>query len=77
MISVIFCSRVKDNPDSAVKRLLDSAVRHIEPHERDQIEFLIKYDDDDDERPPDEFFAQYPFTIRTFQWRGRGPARAA
>ena len=26
MISVIFCSRVKDNPDSNVKRLLDSAV---------------------------------------------------
>ncbi len=66
MLSVIFCSRVKDNPDSDVKRLLDSAVQHILPEERDQVEFLIKYDDDDDQRPPDSFFAQYPFTIRTF-----------
>jgi hypothetical protein len=73
MISVIFCSRVKDNPDSALERLLDSAVTHIAPEERDQIEFLIKYDDDDDQRPPDSFFERYPFTIRRFVWsRGEG-----
>jgi hypothetical protein len=73
MISVIFCSRVKDNPDSNVKRLLDSAVAHIRPEERDKIEFLIKYDDDDDQRPPESFFADYPFSIRTFVWsRGEG-----
>ena len=74
MISVIFCSRVKDNPDSNVKRLLDSALFHIRPEERDQIEFLIKYDDDDDKRPPESFFAAYPFQIRTFAW-GRGEGR--
>src|SRR5437879_10109354 len=73
MISVIFCSRVKDNPESHVKRLLDSALAHISPEERDKIEFLIKYDDDDDQRPPDSFFANYPFSIRTFVWsRGEG-----
>jgi hypothetical protein len=73
MISVIFCSRVKDNPDSNVRRLLDSAVHHTTPNEREQIEFLIKYDSDDDQRPPDEFFAAYPFSVRTFVWsRGEG-----
>jgi hypothetical protein len=73
MLSVIFCSRVKDNPDTNVKRLLDTAVEHVRPDERDKIEFLIKYDDDDDQRPPDSFFAAYPFKIRTFVWsRGEG-----
>ena len=73
MISVLFCSRVKDNPDSNLKLLLDSAVEHTLPQERANIEFLIKYDDDDDQRPPDSFFAQYPFSIRTFAWsRGEG-----
>lgn len=73
MISVLFCSRVKDNPDSNLPRFLDSAVTHIAPHERDQIEFLIKYDSDDDARPPDSFFAKYPFAIRTFSFsRGEG-----
>jgi hypothetical protein len=73
MISIVFCSRAKDNPDSNIKALLDSAVDYISPEERGQVEFLIKFDDDDDERPPDSFFAQYPFTIRTFCWsRGEG-----
>ena len=73
MISVLFCSRVKDNVDSQIKRLLDSAETHIAPTERTNIEFLIKYDDDDDARPNDSFFAAYPFSIRTFVWsRGEG-----
>lgn len=73
MLSVIFCSRVSDNPASNLPRLLDSAVQHIAPHERDRIEFLIKYDDDDAQRPPESFFAKYPFPIRTFVWnRGEG-----
>src|SRR5262245_4428531 len=73
MLSVIFCSRVKDNPDSALPRLLDSALEHVAPHERGRIEFLIKYDDDDDARPPDSFFDRYPFPVRTFRWsRGEG-----
>lgn len=73
MISVIFCSRVKENPDSNVQRLLDSAADHLHVEERDQIEFLIKYDADDDARPPDSLFARYPFPVRTFVWsRGEG-----
>jgi hypothetical protein len=73
MLSVLFCSRVKDNPDSNVKTLLDSAVDKVRGEERNQIEFLIKYDDDDDKRPDDSFFARYPFSIRTFAWsRGEG-----
>src|SRR6516162_4168008 len=73
MLSVIFCSRPKGNPDSNVKRLLDTAAAHVRPDERDKIEFLIKYDDDDEARPPDSFFTSYPFQIRTFAWsRGEG-----
>lgn len=73
MLSVLFCCRVKDNPDSNLPRFLDSAVEHIAPHERDQVEFLIKFDDDDDQRPSDSWLAQYPFSIRTFTYsRGDG-----
>src|SRR5262245_50136577 len=73
MLSVLFCSRVKDNLDSDLPRLLDTAVETIRPEERDRIEFLIKYDDDDDARPPDSFFEKYPFQIRRFVYsRGEG-----
>jgi len=73
MIAILFCSRVKDNPDSNIKRLLDTAVATTTPEEREQIEFLVKFDDDDDQRPPDSFFAQYPLKIRLFSWsRGEG-----
>src|SRR5947209_2201460 len=74
MLSVLFCSRVKDNPASNLPRLLDCAVAHVRPEERAHIEFLIKYDDDDDQRPPESAFAAYPFRIRTFVW-GRGEGR--
>jgi hypothetical protein len=48
-------------------------VAHTRWDERSQLEFLIKLDDDDDQRPPDSFFAAYPFSIRTFVWsRGEG-----
>ena len=73
MLSVIFCSRVKDNPASDLKQFLDSAADCTSTDERRQLEFLIKYDDDDDQRPPDSFFDRYPFTIRRFVWsRGEG-----
>jgi len=72
MISIIFCSRASNNPDSNLKKLLDSTVACTTPEERKQIEVLIKLDDDDC-RPSESFFAQYPFTIRTFVWsRGEG-----
>ncbi len=73
MISVLFCSRAKDNPDSGLRRLLDSAVACTTPGEREQIEFLIKFDSDDGDRLPDDVFANYPFPVRTFVWsRGEG-----
>jgi hypothetical protein len=73
MISVLFCSRAKNNPDSNLPRLLDSAVTHLAPHECDKIEFLIKFDDDDETRMPESELAKYPFPIRTFTWsRGEG-----
>jgi hypothetical protein len=73
MLSIIFCSRVKDNPASNLPRLLDSTVAHTTPEERKQLEFLIKFDDDDELRPADRVLAGYPFPIRTFTWsRGEG-----
>ena len=42
MLSVIFCSRVKDNPDSDVKRLLDSAVAYTSPEEREHLNGLYE-----------------------------------
>ena len=73
MLSVIFCSRAQDNPASQLVQLLDSAVEHVRPNERERIEFLIKFDDDDNARPGDEMLARYPFAIRTFVWsRGEG-----
>jgi hypothetical protein len=73
MISVLFCSRAKDNPDCGLARFLDSAAAHIAAAERDKIEFLIKFDADDDLRLPDSVLASYPFSIRTFTWsRGEG-----
>lgn len=73
MISVLFCSRAKDNPDSNLPRLLQSAADHTTPAEREQLEFLIKFDTDDDARPTEAELAKYPFAIRTFCWaRGEG-----
>lgn len=73
MLSVLFCSRAKDNPDCGLERLLDSTADCTTPREREQVEFLIKFDSDDDARLPDGFFAKYPFPVRTFAWsRGEG-----
>ena len=73
MISVLFCSRAKDNPDCGLRRLLDSAVATTTPAEREQLEFLIKFDSDDDRRMTDAELAAYPFAVKPFVWsRGEG-----
>jgi hypothetical protein len=73
MISILFCSRATGNPDSNIKQLLDATALTTTPEDRERLEFLIKFDDDDPNRPPDSFFAAYPFRIRTFVWsRGEG-----
>jgi hypothetical protein len=54
-----------------MKRLLDSAVQFVEDYSK--IEFILKYDFDDPEKPGDDFFAQYPFVIKRFIYeRGEG-----
>lgn len=73
MLSIIFASRVKDNIDSQLKRLLDSTLVAVAPEDYHKIEFLIKYDWDDENRPSPDFFAAYPFTIKTLVYaRGEG-----
>lgn len=71
MISFILSSRVKNNQDTAIGSLLDSVSANVS--KPSNVEFLIKYDDDDDQRPSDDFFKKYPFDVRTFTWsRGEG-----
>lgn len=73
MLSIIFASRVKDNIDSQLKRLFTSVITCVAPEDYDKIEFVIKYDWDDENRPTPEFFAKYPFTVKTFVYaRGEG-----
>ena len=71
MLTILFCSRVKDNPDGNIKRFLDSLVDS--GGTQDNCEVILKYDTDDDLRPDPEFFASYPFNIKVFTWsRGEG-----
>jgi hypothetical protein len=73
MLSVILSSRVKNNLDTNVKQLLDSVVLCVSEEDYDKIELIIKYDADDDCRPPDSFFDAYPFVIKRFVYeRGEG-----
>jgi hypothetical protein len=72
-LSILISSRVKSNPDSNIKRLLDSAEACIDPEDYGKIEFLLKYDTDDDKRPDEDFFRQYKLPIRIFIYeRGEG-----
>ncbi len=69
MLSVIFCSRVKDNPDSNVKRLLDSAATFTCCRRNaTRSSSSLSTTTTTTSRPPDSFFAAYPFAIRTFVW---------
>ncbi|MGL4550211.1 MAG: hypothetical protein ACRC33_03405, partial [Gemmataceae bacterium] len=73
MLSVIFCSRSKDNPASGLPRLLATAADTLSADERRRVEFLIKFDDDDEGRLSDGELARYPFRVRRFVWsRGEG-----
>lgn len=67
MISIILASRVINNSDSNISRLINTTIETMEPG--DNVEFLIKYDSDDSERPSDEWFRQsFPIPVRTFTW---------
>lgn len=70
MITFILTSRVKGSEDSNIELLLDSAQACCKP---ENIEFIIKYDDDDDVRPQGSFFVKYPFQTKIQSWsRGEG-----
>lgn len=66
MVTFIISSRVKDNPDSNIFELLDSILEN--GYNENNCEVLIKYDDDDDERPTISDFTKYPFTTKIFIW---------
>lgn len=71
MLSIIFSSRIKDNPDGNIKRFLDSLVDC--GGNQDNVEVILKFDEDDDQVPPKTFFDNYPFNIKVHQWsRGEG-----
>lgn len=71
MLTVMLTSRVKGNKDGNIKRFLDSL--ETCGANKENCEVIIKYDSDDDERPPDSLFKSYPFDIKIFVWnRGEG-----
>lgn len=71
MISFILTSRVTGNPDTNIEQLLGSAAACAS--NPSNLEFIIKYDSDDDQRPSDAFFRKFPFPIKVHTWsRGEG-----
>lgn len=75
MYSVIFSSRKKDNPDHRLLNLLYSFINCTTPEERQQSEFLIKFDDDDDTAGLENDIKKLDMDVKTFKW-GRHGARA-
>jgi len=71
MITLLLTSRVKDNKDSNIGKLLSSLVEC--GGNKSNCEVLIKYDSDDDSQPDESFFEQFPLNIKKFVWsRGEG-----
>jgi len=76
MISFLFSSRRKDNSDHNLLGLLQSFLHFTTPEERSQCEFLIKFDEDDDEVQNEikKFFEKgdLDFVVKTFTWARNG-----
>ena len=71
MLTIILTSRVKDNEDSNMEQLLTSLQEC--GGNAENCEVLIKYDNDDDQRPDPKSFDKFPFMVKTFVWsRGEG-----
>tara|TARA_R110002153_G_scaffold113768_5_gene256173 strand:+ start:2008 stop:2790 length:783 start_codon:yes stop_codon:yes gene_type:complete len=71
MLTLILTSRVKDNKDSSMEQLLTSLKEC--GGNATNCEVLIKYDSDDDQRPTQEYFDKFPFSVKAFVWsRGEG-----
>lgn len=72
-LSIMVSSRVDKNTDSNIFRLLDSAVQFVDPEDYGRIEFILKYDFDDQKRPDPSEFHRYPFAVKVFIYeRGEG-----
>jgi len=71
MLTLLLTSRVKDNKDSNIDKLLSSLVDC--GGNKENCEVLIKYDNDDTEQPDESHFSNYPFDVKKFVWsRGEG-----
>lgn len=72
-VSILFASRIKDNPPSNLEGLFNSAIQFLTLEELSKIEFVIKFDNDDDGRPDGAFLSKWPFPVKhvTFE-RGEG-----
>ena len=71
MISILVSSRVQDNPDSNLHRLITSTVDTMLPGE--EVEFLVKYDRCDHCAPDCAALSKYPIPVRKFVWaQGEG-----
>ena len=72
MLSICLSSRIINNPSSNLKRFLDSLDNFTKNDEKDKIEILIKFDNDDI-IPEFVLNSEYPFPIKYFQYeRGEG-----
>jgi hypothetical protein len=75
MISILFASRAKDNPDHNLIRFLHSFMAFTTPEERAKCEFLIKFDEDDDELDDATTFMDSissEVTIKRYTWARNG-----
>lgn len=71
MLTLLLTSRVKDNKDSNIDKLLSSLVDC--GGNKGNCEVLIKYDNDDTQQPDESYFLKYPFDVKKFVWsRGEG-----
>ena len=77
MISMIICSRISRNPDSNLQGFLQSIVDNSTEEEMEQLEVLIKFDNDDYASYSPEHNAalrDWPFKVKTITF-GRGEGR--
>ena len=75
MISFLFSSRKKDNPDHDLLLLLKSFTHFTTPEERSKCEFVIKFDEDDDEIEELKKFLEEGdsgLIVKTFTWAQNG-----
>lgn len=73
MISIVFASRKKDNPYSNLQLMFDSLVSLHSIDELLQVEFILKFDNDDTEHIDPSIFLSYPFRIKYVTYeRGEG-----